>query len=563
MTGIDIHTNGNRGRVAVLRTMACALLVCALPPSLLGQSHEDWSYNLGIYEVNVRQYTAEGTFDAFATHLDRLQEMGVGILWFMPIHPIGKKNRLGTLGSYYAVQDYLDVNQEFGTLGDFKALVADAHERGMYVLLDWVANHTAWDAVLTETHPEWYVTNDAGHFIPPPGTNWSDVIELDYTRPELRAYMIEAMTFWIEEVGVDGFRFDAVSFVPEDFWREATDALINVKPDVFLLAEGDGPIWHELGFHMSYGWGLYGFESGVLIRVATGSSSAAVLAAYLQEETRTYPEEAYRMYFTSNHDENSWHGTPEELFGDAAETFAVLTSTIDGMPLIYSGQEAGLNRRLAFFDKDRIVWREHPNASLYQRLLDLKRTNPALWNGRHGGRVRVLPTNNTRRVLTFVREKDAHRVLAAFNLTGETQRVVLGDEEASGSYRDVFTGAGLDVTTETELELPAWGYRVFSTIEGTTRRESPAPGTDMRLDQNYPNPFREQTRIGFHLPREQHVELTVSDVLGRDLRLVASGRHGAGWTQVDFSATDLPGGLYVYRLAAEGGVLSRRMIHIR
>lgn len=362
-------------RHKLLRRFAvpAVLLLALLPAISKAQSHQDWSYNLSVYEVNVRQYTAAGTFAAFETHLDRLQEMGAGILWFMPIHPIGQRNRLGSLGSYYSVRDYLGVNPEFGTLDDFKMLVQKIHDRGMYVIMDWVANHTSWDNPLTIEHPEWYVKDANGNFIPPPGTNWSDVIELNFAQQGLRNYMINAMKFWVEEVGVDGFRCDAVSFVPQDFWREAITQLKAVKPDIFMLAEGDGRAWHDAGFDMTFAWGLYGFGNGVLKRIVDRVDNAVSLNGYATAERTNYPASAYRLYFTSNHDENSWHGTTAELFGDAAEMFAVLTATFNGLPLIYSGQEAGLDKRLRFFDKDQILWRDHPNADLYKTLLHLKR----------------------------------------------------------------------------------------------------------------------------------------------------------------------------------------------
>jgi len=173
------------------------LLLFLTQSSLVCQTHHDWSYNLPIYEVNVRQYTSTGTFAGFATHLDRLKELGAGILWFMPIHPIGVQNRIGSLGSYYSVKDYYGVNSEFGTLDQFRMLVDSIHAKGMYVLMDWVGNHTSWDNVLTVTHPDWYAKDGNGNFIPPPGTNWSDVIQLNYSKPELRTYMIDAMKFWL------------------------------------------------------------------------------------------------------------------------------------------------------------------------------------------------------------------------------------------------------------------------------------------------------------------------------------------------------------------------------
>jgi glycosidase len=382
-----------RPAIQFLKIALLSLLVLIVVPIILsGQDHHDWSYNLCLYEVNVRQYTSSGTFADFETHLDRLEDLGVGILWFMPIHPIGLQNRLGSLGSYYSVRDYYGVNPEFGTLDDFIALVDSIHERGMYVLMDWVGNHTSWDNSLTLTHPEWYVKDDNGNFVPPPGTNWSDVIQLDYSKQGLRDYMIDAMKFWLDTADVDGFRCDAVSFMPLDFWTTAIAELKNVKPGIFILAEDSGTQYHTAGFDMTYAWEYHGFGNGILVNIVAGSNNANVLNTFLTQENINYPAPYYRMYFTSNHDENSWYGTVFEQFGDAAEIFAVLTSTLRSMPLIYSGQEAGLNQRLAFFDKDQIIWQFHPFGEIYKSLLHLKKKNKALWNGADGGQLQRITT---------------------------------------------------------------------------------------------------------------------------------------------------------------------------
>lgn len=526
------------------------LLLVLLPAIATAQSHQDWSYNLGIYEVNVRQYTAAGTFAAFETHLDRLQEMGAGILWFMPIHPIGQRNRLGSLGSYYSVRNYLGVNPEFGTLDDFKSLVQKIHDRGMYVIMDWVANHTSWDNNLTTEHPEWYVKDANGNFIPPPGTNWSDVIELNFAQQGLRNYMINAMKFWVEEAGVDGFRCDAASMVPQDFWREANAQLKAVKPGIFMLAEGDGRRWHDAGFDMSFGWGLYGFGNGVLKRIVDRVDNAVSLNGYAAAERTNYPASAYRLYFTSNHDENSWHGTTAELFGAAAEMFAVLTTTFNGMPLIYSGQEAGLDKRLRFFDKDQILWRDHPNADLYKTLLHLKRQNRALWNGGHGSRLqRVLTTNNAD-IFAFVREKDEDKIFAALNLSDRVQSVTLNGTAFIGAYRNVFTGDTVTLAAEAPLMLPAWGYIVYEASEANTGVADEALPEAFVLAQNYPNPFKSVTKISYVLAAPAEIKLAIFDLLGREVMILVSGMKPAGAHEITLSASDLPDGVYVYKLEA-------------
>ena len=537
--------------------LAALLCLVLLPATADAQGHQDWSAGLGIYEVNVRQYTAAGTFSAFATHLDRLQAMGVGILWFMPVHPIGQVNRLGSLGSYYSVRDYLAVNPEFGTLDDFRGLVQAAHDRGMYVLIDWVANHTAWDHVLTTEHPEWYVTDAQGHFIPPPGTNWSDVIELDYAEPGLRAYMIDAMRFWVEDVGVDGFRFDAVDFVPADFWEEAIPELRAARPDLFLLAESDGPEWYGYGFDMTYGWGLYGFGGGILKRIADGELTAANFNGFVAGEKALYPS-GYRMYFTSNHDENSWYGTTSELFGAAAEVFAVLTATFHGMPLVYSGQEAGLDKRLAFFDKDQIPWRDHPNTALYSALLHLKRENRALWNGSNGGLLqRVLSTDNTN-VFAFVRKKDADQVFVALNLSAQARTVTLSGTTFAGAYRDIFSEDTVILAEGAILGLPAWGYRVYEAIGTNTAVARDALPGGFALGQNYPNPFRSTSTFSYTLAVPSDVRVALYDVLGREVRVLADGTRQAGTYEALLDASDLAGGLYLARMCVDGQIVQTR-----
>ena len=417
--------------------------------------HPAWSHNLSIYEVNVRQYSPGGTFAESETHLPRLKELGVGILWFMPIHPIGEKNRKGTLGSYYSVRDYMAVNPEFGTLDEFKSLVAKIHGMGMYVLIDWVANHTAWDNAMTLEHPDWYMRDASGSFYPPVA-DWSDVIDLNYDNPELRKYMISAMRFWVEDVGIDGFRCDVAGMVPLDFWEEVRVELEKVKP-VFLLAEWDGGDLHTKAFDMSFDWGLY----KTMRAIGSGEKHALHIDAHLEMEGAEYPEDAYRMRFTSNHDENSWSGSVFDLLGSGAETFAVLTCVFGGMPLVYSGQEAGLDRKLSFFEKDEIEWRKHRMADVYAKLLNLKRSNKALWNGTTGGEMIRVHTSNDKDVFAFVRERDGDRVFAMFNISDWRQSIDLKGDNFVGKYTNVFTSEPALFSKGDIARLEPWGYRVY------------------------------------------------------------------------------------------------------
>jgi len=417
--------------------------------------HPDWSHNLTIYEVNVRQYTAEGTFEGFRSHLPRLKEMGVGILWLMPIHPIGEKNRKGTLGSYYSVKDYYGVNAEFGTTAELKALVEEIHEMGMYVILDWVANHTAWDNNLTEEHPEWYERDSDGNFILPV-PDWSDVIKLDYSADGLNEYMINAMKYWVEEVGVDGFRCDVAEMVPLTFWELAREELEKIKP-LFFLAEGNAPELHQKAFDMTYSWSLF----NILNQMAKREKRVTDLENFLMEDRKKYPAGSFRMLFTTNHDENSWNGTTHERLGNAAEVAAVLTSTLEGMPLVYSGQEAGLNKRLAFFEKDEIEWKEHRLATVYQRLFGLKQENKVMWNGGQGGEVLRIRTSNDDLVFAFNRQNDMNSLVVIPNLSDVSLKITLNEGMEPSVYTDLFSGEEMELKAGVELTLDPWGYRVF------------------------------------------------------------------------------------------------------
>lgn len=418
--------------------------------------HPLWSHDASIYEVNVRQYSPGGTFAEFEKHLPRLKEMGVKILWFMPIHPIGEEHRKGKLGSYYSVKDYYGVNPEFGTLDEFRALVEKIHGMGMYVLIDWVANHTAWDNDLTRTHPDWYVQDVHGRFVPPVA-DWTDVIDLNYNAPGLWYYMADAMRFWVEEVGIDGFRCDVAGMVPLEFWNYVRVELDKVKP-VFMLAEWESPAAHDFAFDMTYAWALHQLMS----RISMGMAPASGIGAYLAEEARRYPRSAYRMNFTSNHDENSWNGTVYERMGDGAVAMAVLAATLPGMPLVYSGQEVGLNHRLEFFEKDEIMWHQHVLTDFYAKLLALKKENSALWNGEMGGGATWIHTTNDAGVFAFLREKDGDRVFVILNLSGQEQIVTLEGDAHHGSYRNVFDGQAVKLDELTSFALEPWDFRVLA-----------------------------------------------------------------------------------------------------
>ncbi|HEX8852840.1 MAG TPA: alpha-amylase family glycosyl hydrolase, partial [Pyrinomonadaceae bacterium] len=345
--------------------------------------HPEWSKNAVIYQINTRQFTSEGTFRAAETHLPRLKALGVDILWLMPIHKIGEKNRKGSLGSPYAVKDYYSVNPELGTLEDLKHFVRAAHEQGLYVILDWVANHTAWDSNLVAEHPEWYERDYKGDFRPTPWWDWSDIIDLDYKHEGLRRYMTDALKYWVREADVDGYRCDVTGFVPVDFWNNARKELDAIKP-VFMLAEWESRDLHAEAFDMTYAWSWYDAVHDIAAGRKTDLSG---LFIYYSWNESSYPPESMRMTFVSNHDKNAWENTEFEAFGQGLEAAMVLSAVGEGMPLVYNGQEAGNPRRLQFFEKDPIEWREHPNGELYKKLFALKKKNTALWNAQWGARM--------------------------------------------------------------------------------------------------------------------------------------------------------------------------------
>lgn len=448
----------------------------------------DWHKNANIYEVNLRQYTEEGTFSAFREHLPRLKEMGVDILWFMPIHPISEKNRKGELGSPYAIADYKKVNPDFGSMEDFKELIKTIHEAGMYAIIDWVPNHTGWDNPWITEHPEWYTKNDKGEITDPinydtgESWGWTDVADLDYTNKEMRKAMIDSMAFWVTDVGVDGFRVDVAHGVPVDFWEQATDSLYAIKP-LFMLAEAEKPeLLNNGSFVMDYGWEMHHLLNNIAKsrganRTKSTLEKGNIVAHTDGEEERTYNalhidsllakknelyEQGYQMQFTSNHDENSWAGTVFERFGDGHRAFAVLSATFNGMPLIYGGMEAAMDKQLQFFTKDSIPWGDYKYADFYKTLLELKHRNKALWNGSFGGELRKIQTGRDEMVYAFTREKEGDRVVVIINLSAEEQKIRLKGNHFKGVYTEVFSGSKKELDEGVSYNLSPWQYLVYS-----------------------------------------------------------------------------------------------------
>ena len=433
------------------------LFISIIPVTAFAQEFKppEWSYNNAIYEVNIRQYTEEGTIKAFEKHLPRLKELGADILWLMPIHPIGEKNRKGTLGSYYSVKDYKAVNPEFGTLEEFKFLVKMIHKMGMHVIIDWVTNHTAWDHNWIEEHPDFYTKNSLGNFISP-NADWTDVADLNFENKELWSEIIEALKFWVEEYDIDGYRCDVAGMVPIEFWIEARTELEKIK-NVFMLAEWDTPEVH-LAFDMSYDWDLHHILNGI----AKKEKTVLDLIEHLNVNEEEFPANAFRMQFTSNHDENSWNGTVFERLGDGVEVFAVLTCLIPDMPLVYTGQEAGNNKRLSFFEKDLVEWKDDKLFDIYSKLFQLKKNNKALQNGTLGGEMNYIKSSDEKNIFAFSRNVEKDKVLVLFNLSNKPVEVELTGESLQGNYKNYFTGKLESFSSNESVKLQPWEYRVYT-----------------------------------------------------------------------------------------------------
>lgn len=417
--------------------------------------HPAWIMQGNIYEVNVRQYTPEGTFAAFAKHLDRLKEMGVQTLWFMPINPISKVDRKGTLGSYYAVADYTAINPEYGTLEDWKTLVKQAHEKGFQVMIDWVPNHTGADHYWLTKHPDFYVKDNKGN--PVSQFDWTDTRKLDFANAELRDSMIQQMKYWVTETGIDGYRCDYAVGPSRDFWRTCIKEMKATKQNIFMLAEADSAWLHEVGFDATYSWP----EFNMMKLIAAGKRNAAAMDSVLKRGDTTLAANAIRLYFTSNHDENSWNKADFETMPGAIHApFAVLTQTLKrSVPLVYSGQEEPVLRSIPFFEKDSIRFAKLERAGMYQKLQTLRKSNPAL---SANAAFAKLTTGMEDKIYAYAREAGKNKVVVLLNFTNAEQTFSVKDGLLSGEATELFSGKKEKMEPGKSFSLPAWGYQVYS-----------------------------------------------------------------------------------------------------
>ena len=427
-------------------------------PRDLVVEHPDWARNAAIYQINTRQFTTEGTFEAARAELPRIAEMGIDIVWLMPVHPIGEVERKGSLGSPYSVQDFYGVNPEFGTLEDLRAFVADAHALDMHVILDWVANHSAWDNALVREHPDWYTRDATGLMQAVPGTDWSDVVDFNYDSPELRQYMTEVMTWWVADVGIDGFRCDVAGMVPIDFWQTLRAELDQIKP-TFMLAEWETRDHHDGAFSATYAWEW----NNTLHDIAMGNGDVGGLRGYyFYDQDNTWPDDAYRLTYTANHDQNAWVATQFGRWGDALEAAFALSVVGEGVPMVYNGQEAGNDVMLEFFERDPIVWQDHPLNNHFTSLIGLLEDNQAIWHGEAGGQMIDIANSSPAEVFSFTRQKGDDAVFAVFNFSTEAQTVSFGGALHHGDWTRFRTGDAISFDAGTMVEIEPWGWRVFT-----------------------------------------------------------------------------------------------------
>lgn len=434
--------------------------------------------NAVIYEANIRQYSPEGTLNAFTKDIPQLKNLGVKVIWLMPVYPISMKNRKATgdlsvedikdpkerekyLGSYYAISDYTAVNPDLGTKADFDKLVKTAHDNGMYVILDWVANHTGWDHKWITEHPEYYYKNAKGEVTDPlnPETGeswgWTDVAHLDYTSKALYEPMKNEMLYWVKEHNVDGFRCDVADNVPTAFWEYTIPKLEEVKP-LFMLMESNKPYLFGNLFDMGYGWEAHHLMNDI----AKGKKTVKDWDAFVSKQAKEYKPQDIFMNFISNHDENAWNGTEYERLGnpDAVEAFAALTYIMPGMPLIYTGQEYDFNRRLKFFEKDEITKQKGRMYPVYEKLGKLKNENPALNGGKNAAPYKRISSSSDSEILAFERVKDGKKVIYIANLTGKDKEFNLPLE---GTFTDAITGAQVKLTKGQKHNFKPWQYLVL------------------------------------------------------------------------------------------------------
>jgi glycosidase len=401
--------------------------------------------DLAMYEVNMRAFSSEGTFKGVQARLDSVKALGINVLWLMPIHPVGVLNSVGQLGSPYSVKNYKEVNPEFGTLEDLQNLVKEAHNHNMAVIIDWVANHTAWDNPWITAHDDWYSKDGNGKITIPAGTNWADVADLNFDKPDMRISMINAMKYWVLRANIDGFRCDYADGVPYDFWKQATDSLKNVpNRKLVLLAEGSRSNHFQAGFQMNYGWDFY----GQLKNTYKNNLSPNSIIASHNSEYNSVASGAAKLRFTTNHDESAWSDTPINLFGGqkGALSAFVLTAYLGGVPLLYSGQEVGRPDKTPFFSRSPINWNLNPDiAAEYKRLMAFRQASSAVKEG-------TIESFADANVVVFKKTIQTEEVLVLVNIRNAVSTYSVASSLANSTWKNAFDNTVVTVGTQVSLQ---------------------------------------------------------------------------------------------------------------
>ena len=431
--------------------------------------HPDWAQNAVVYEINVRQFSESGKLSGVSDRLLQLKDLGVDILWLMPLHPIGEENRKGKLGSYYSVKDYKAFNPEFGTEIDFQLFVRKAHDLGFKVIIDWVANHTAWDHEWIKKHPDWYERDAAGKIQTP--YDWTDVAKLNYASKPMRAAMTEAMKHWVSKYDIDGFRCDVAFLVPVDFWNENRKALEKIKP-MYMLAEMEAnndinkkpAEYYASAFNASYAWTFMGASADLV----AGKKSVNEFKSIMEKNYAELPASMHKMFFLTNHDENSWNATIQERYGENWKAIAALVYTLpQSLPLMYTGEEAGLERRLKFFEKDPVKvteWSDTSRYAFYRNLIQLHHTHPALKNNQAGSKFEEynLIDENTGKVYAYKRSFGASEVIVIINLAEEFSQInIEGFKINPSNYKTISNKEIAEFRLNEQIAMPPYSFLIL------------------------------------------------------------------------------------------------------
>ncbi|MEZ4912077.1 MAG: alpha-amylase family glycosyl hydrolase [Saprospiraceae bacterium] len=409
-----------------------------------------------VYEVNIRQYTEEGTLDAFIAHLPRLKNMGVDVLWLMPVFPISLTRRKGTLGSYYAPSSYREINPNIGDKRDMKLLISKAHALGMRVILDWMTNHTGWDHEWITSHPEFYYKDENGHIREPFDANgkpmgWNDVAHLNYHNKDLWVTMISEMQYWVDEFRLDGFRQDMAMLVPTAFWVQANSQLRKSNPNLIFIAESEeGAHIDQGGFNVHYGWNLH----HIINKVARKESGPSAVTKYIDTNLNGIQ---HKLLFTSNHDENSWSGSEILRMGEAYKAFAVLTYAVGGVPMIYSGQEEPNPKTIRFFDKDLIQLKHFFLQPLYSELNKARRSLLQHLTPSDHGQLEIHWYNSS----VILAHQRVHSMAMSFliNISNQRQKITL-QQNISGI--NIFSNENCNFDVGSSIELEPWNFIVIT-----------------------------------------------------------------------------------------------------